>query len=410
MEKSIKLSLIAALSVTAFTANVVASDTLAEAFSNGKFKGDLKSFYFARGYEGNTKKDASIFVNGGSFNYITDSLDGFKLGVTLQTSHVNKRDDDSKVYSKDMDATGSRLSESYLSYKLNNTQLKAGRQFISTPLVAGSGSRMIKQAFEAYSLTNSDISNTKIMLSYLTKFQHRTDKSDSSDTKIGDVAHFRNTAVGVDGTKMLYLENKSIKGLNLQAQYYQKSESLIGAKDGVNNLFLNANYDFDMKLKPYIALQYFNSEFEKTSNTNNNMIGAKIGVKVNGFNIFTGYTKTGKGSKVINGIGTGAWKQFTASAAYGGENAFNPETQSLQFGIVKKFDTLTTKLKYTNFDVKNNGTNVKAASLKETSLSLLYKFKGSLKNLKASIDYSLLNSELSNQQNSELRSRLIYSF
>lgn len=410
MNKLIKISLVTTLAITAFSTSALAKNTLAESFANGKLKGELKSFYFARGFDNGGKKDASIFVNGGSLNYITDSFYGFKLGATLQTSHVTSKDDDNNAYAKDMDASGTRLSEAYLQYTVNKTQLKFGRQYIATPLVFGSPARMAHQAFEAYTLTNIDLPSTKIIASYITKFQQRTDKVDASDTNSGDIGTFRKTLLGIDGTWMAFIKNNSIKGLEVQAQYYDKSETAAGASNGLQNLFLNAQYDLDVALKPYIAVQYFDSSFDDAAKTDNDLFGAKVGIKVKGFNIFTGYTETGEGNKVEHGIGNAAWKQFTASAAYGGENAFSPETKSLQFGVAKKFGALSTKLKYTNYDVENNGTTAKSAGLKETALNLKYKFGGSLKNLTAFLDYSILDSDLNNQHDSELRTRLIYKF
>lgn len=59
--------------------------------------------------------------------------------------------------------------------------LKGGEQFISTPLLAGSGSRLIKESFEGYLLVNNDIPDTTLVAGVVTKYQTRTDKSTYSD-------------------------------------------------------------------------------------------------------------------------------------------------------------------------------------------------------------------------------------
>ena len=411
MRNFTKLSFITVLALATLSTSSLASDNLKDAFANGKFKGELKSFYFARTYDGtNSTNDTSIFVNGGNLNYVTDSLLGFTLGATLQTSHVTNEDENSVKYNKDMDASGSRLSESYIKYSFGKSAIKAGRQFISTPLIKGSGSRMVKQSFEAYTFT-STLAKTKIFASYITKFQHRTDRSLAGDTAIGDIANFRKNDVGNDGTMTIYLNNNSIKGLNLKAQYYDKSEKSDNSKDSIQNLFLQAQYKFGGDLKPYLAAQYYDTSYEASAKKDNDLIGFKAGLNIKGFNIFAGYTKTGESnSAVAHGIGTGSWAQFTASPAYGGENAFAPETKSTQFGLAKKFGNLKTKIRFTSYDVKNNGINIKQSSLKETAINLKYFFTGSLKNLMFGLDYSILDSDLNNQHDSELRTRLIYKF
>lgn len=404
MKKSTNLSLIAALVLTSLTSSALAGDSLSDAFINGKFKGELKSFYFARGFEdGGAKEDASLFVNGGSMNYITDSFKGFKLGATMQTSHITSDDDETNAYKKDMNASASQLSESYLQYNLGKTTFKAGRQYINTALIAGSPARMIRESFEGYTLTNTSIPKTKIEAGYLTKFQARTDLA-------GGVGEFTNKEVGIDGTWSLYVKNNSIQGLNLAAQYYKKSEVTENADNGLSNLFLNSIYTYKSDFKPFIGVQYYKTMFDDNAKTDNDLVGAKVGFTVKGVTLFSGYTKTGTGSKVEHGMGASAWKHFTASTAYGGENAFSPDTESLQFGIKTKIGPVAVKLLRTEYDVENNGATVKSAGLKETALGLKYKFNGALKNLVAIVDYVDLDSELNGQQNSELRTRFIYKF
>lgn len=402
---NLKLSLAAVLAVSSLTTSAVASDSLADAFANGKFKGQIKSFYYARGFEdGGAKKDASIFVNGGSLNYVTDSFKGLKFGTTLQTSHVTSEDDDTNAYAKDMNASGSRLSEAYIQYNIGKTSFKAGRQFIRTPLIFGSPARMIEESFEAYTMTNKDIANTKIFAGYITKFQARTDTETEGPGKFDD------KLVGIDGTWTAYVKSVPTPNLKLEAQYYDKSETTEGGNDGLSNMFLDAQYKFKTDFKPFVAVQYYKTMFDNSAKTDNDLFGLSLGFTIKGFTLFSGYTKTGDGSKVEHGIGLASWKHFTSSTAFGGENAFSPDTETLQFGIKTKFGPLSVRLLHTDYDVKTNGSTVKSAGLKETALGLKYKFGGALKNLVAIVDYVDLNSELDGQQDSELRTRFIYNF
>lgn len=197
MKKIVKLSLATTIAFTGLT--TLNAATLAEAFAASKVKGEIKAQYFK---EVQTSKDADIYLTGGKLNIVTGSYYGLKAGATFQTSHVlDYKDSGGNVFKKDQDASGSVLSESYLAYTLTNTTLKAGRQFIKTPLVAGSGSRMIKDSFESFILVNTDIPQTTLVAGYLDKYANRTDTE-------GSTGEFEQ--VGDNGAYTIYLKNKSI--------------------------------------------------------------------------------------------------------------------------------------------------------------------------------------------------------
>lgn len=50
------------------------------------------------------------------------------------------------AYNSDQNVSGTILSEAYLGYTQANTTAKIGRQYISTPLIEGSGSRIFKES------------------------------------------------------------------------------------------------------------------------------------------------------------------------------------------------------------------------------------------------------------------------
>ena len=69
----------------------------------------------------------------------------------------------------DLDAKGAVLSESYLQYDLYKTRFKGGRQHIVMPLIANSGSRMIKESFEGYFLSNTDLPDTTLSAGWVNR-------------------------------------------------------------------------------------------------------------------------------------------------------------------------------------------------------------------------------------------------
>lgn len=210
MEKFAKLSLVASLAVAGFTSAY--ADSLAEAFATSKLKGEIKSEYFAKRNAAGVKD--SIWSNGGNLYVTTGSYYGLSAGVTFQVGHVASVD--GSGYDADMNANGAALSQAYIQYVMNNTSFKAGRQYLHMPLIAVSGSRMFRQSFEAYMLSNTDLPNTTLVAGYVNKYQNRTSSSSGSAT-IGDEPFFAD--VGDDGAYTLYAKNTSIENLAVQSQY-----------------------------------------------------------------------------------------------------------------------------------------------------------------------------------------------
>lgn len=398
MKKIMKLSLITAITVFSSSSQLFAADSISEAFSNGKLKGELKSYYFAQDFDGANKNDSSIWANGGSLNFVTDSYNGLVLGATLQTSQVTSLDDEDGKTAGSMDAQGSVLSESYLQYTYNNTTFKGGRQFVKTPLLAGSGSRLIKESFEAYLLVNSDIPDTTLVAGLITKYQTRTDKSSYSDNSFvnfdsngtGEPGDFYK--IGNDGVRTIYLKNNSISNLTIQAQYADVVDVAVG-------IYADAKYDLG---PAYIAAQYYNTNYDAASSNDSSMYGFKIGGNISDVSLFAGYTSTDDDNDVVRGIGQGAYAHYTATTKTAGSKAFKAGADSWQIGAAYKFADLKTKLRYSSFDLPSIN-----ADLDETTLNLEYKFNSSLK---AQLDYSILDYEDDSKDATDLRTRLIYSF
>ena len=396
MKKFAKLSLVASLAIGSLSTSALAADSISEAFTNGKFKGSLKSYYFAQTFDNPATKDSSIWANGGSFNYVTDSYKGISLGGTFQTSHVTSIDDESSKTKSSMDAQGSVLSEAYFAYNYKNTTFKGGRQFVSTPLLAGSGSRLIKEAFEAYLLANTDLPNTTIVAGKVTKYQQRTDFTTTAPftsanaNANGGPGEFEK--IGTDGINTVYIKNTSIPNLTAQFQYAD-------AVDIADLIYVDAKYNFGPM---YVAAQYYDTNYDASTTTDSSMYGLKVGTKIADVDLFAGYTSTDDDGDVVRGLGQGAYAQYTATTKTAGANAFNAGTDSWQVGAGYTFGDLKTKLRFSEFD-----SPVANADLKETTLNLEYAFN---KQLKAQIDYSILDNEADNSDATDLRTRLIYSF
>lgn len=394
----IKTSLVAACAVASFQSVLLASDSLSSAFENGKIKGQLKSYYFAKSYDNNTAKDASIWVNGVTLGYKTGDFNGFSLGTTAQFASATSDDDDSNKYNGTMNTSGTVLSEMYLQYTNGKTTAKAGRQFFWTPIVGGSGSRFIRQSFEGYSLTNSSLDNTKIVAAFLTKFAERTDGA-------GEPGEFTSegSRVGTDGTWTVYVKNNSISNLTLQAQYASKSEKTENAKDGHDILYIDGTYNFAGDLKPFIAAQYLATSYESAASEDSNAYGVKAGATISGLSAYIAYTSVSDDNNVAQGIGSGSIPLYTNGATVDAWSATRQGTDAYKIGLGYKIDKVALAAAYSSFDKPNK------PKITETNLTVTYK---ATKNLTAQVQYSVLDNQdmVETDISTDLRTRLIYSF
>lgn len=310
MKKITKLSIAACLLLT----GSAFADTLEEAFSNSKVKGELKAQYFDKQSPADGKND-NIFVTGGNINIVTGSFYGLNAGVTFQASHVVDRSIEStNDFASTMDASGAVMSESYLAYTLDNTTLKVGRQYITTPLVAGSGSRMIKESFEGVTLTNTDLADTTLVAAYVSKFQGRTDGAE----KPGEFDKYE------DGAYTLYVKNNSIENLTLQGQYLDVDGST--ANTDKNALYVDGVYDAGIAK---VSLQVIDSKNESNAKSNGRLYGAKISGNIAMVNLTGLYTSTTNDGDVFVGAGNGADSGYTALPIHGGSVTYKANTDTM---------------------------------------------------------------------------------
>ena len=377
MYKFAKISLVATLALAGLTSNALAADSLAEAFKNGKFKGEIKSYYFEKELEASGSEKDGIWVNGGNVSYVTDSFNGFRAGVEFQTSHTaDYKNEDNGGYDGDMDGSGSVMSEAYIGYKIDNTDIKVGRQHINLPLVRNSGSRMIKESFEAALITNTDISDTKLVVGFVDKMLIRTDGS-------GDIGSFSSTGsngkhIG-DGLTTLYVKNNSIENLTIQAQYagIEADEDLVTDDQ---DLFYA---DFSYKINPVttFAVQTYQSDNGTSGDSDGKLYGAKITTKVAGFGLYAAYTTTDDEANVLNGVGFAAVLGYAGSPILSGLNSYTADTDSFKLGVDYKFNSgLKIALSHSQWDMK-------ASDIERTESSVVASY-GFSKQLSAKIIYS----------------------
>lgn len=347
MKRITKTSLITALSLTSLVTSMSA-DNLSDAFTNGKIKGEIKSIYSSSNFLGKSNTD-NISTVGGSLGYITSDFYGFSAGATFQASHVIDDRNKNNVFKNDLDASGAVLSEAYLNYKLSNTSVKAGRQFIYTPLVSSaingrSSESLVKDSFEAYLITNTDIPNTTITAGYVDKYQDKTD----GKTNIGKFEDFE------DGAYTLYVKNNSIENLELQAQYLNVDAKK--ANSDRDNVYLQADYKIAAHT---LSAQYLLSKDESKGSAKED--GQLFGVKAKGplgidkLGYVVAFSSSTKDGDVNSGIGSGTDDIVFESMPVNGSAVHRRgNTDTLIGGIILPIFDITT-VAYGGYSWSNGG-------------------------------------------------------
>lgn len=363
--KLAKLSLAAMVVAGLASSSFAASETLADAFKNGKVTGELRAWYFDRDTgDQNTntlaKGDADIFSTGVMLSYVTDSLYGLSLGTTFQGSYSPFADSDAKnLYGTDMYGSGAVLSEAYVTYTLGKTTAKVGRQFIASPLVNSSGSRMIKEAFQAAVLINTDLPNTTLVAGYSDRFQGRTSDYDRSVAgEDSEMPSFKKEAVfygtgttagsnvfGFDGAYTAAAINKSITNLTLTGQYLFVNDVEFTEGGDANVFYAEGNYVVPLStMKLLFDVTYRGS---RTSNetfdsfhVEGDMYQCRVGFKeLAGFNASFAYSTVSDDQSVLLGAGNGP-STYTAPLIKGAEVTSGANTDAYKIEVGYDFATV----------------------------------------------------------------------
>ena len=208
-----------------------------------------------------------------------------------------------------MYGVGEQLSEAYLSYTLNKTTVTAGRMFLSTPLVANSGSRMTKDAFEGATIVNTDLPDTTIGFGYIDKWQPRTDYPLGGAANAGNIGEFRQVG---DGAYTLFAINKSVSGLMLSGAWAGVQDSSVDEGD-IDLYRFEATYNGKASNFTYnLGGQYFITEYSGTK-ADGDGFALKAGVGVGSIDAYVAYSKISDEGKVKYGVGYGADTLYTQS-------------------------------------------------------------------------------------------------
>ena len=164
-----------------------ASDSLSNALKNGKLNGELKGIYY--NVDKAAKGEDDILSLGVMLKYVSKPFYGFNLGARFQASSSPWADVGSKnSFKGDLYGPGAVMEEAYIKYQYHKSNVKAGRQFIHTPLLAGNGSRIVHESFEGYTADIKELPKTRIFAAYVDKYLTRTNFKGANG---GDIGSFK---------------------------------------------------------------------------------------------------------------------------------------------------------------------------------------------------------------------------
>lgn len=337
------------------------ADTLADAFKEGKVSGIIKSMYRDADISG---QESSGFAMGGELGYVTGKLYGFGAGFTFQTSHtLGLKDNNPAEVDTSVATSKSDLSEAYLSYTFDKTLIKVGRQYIDTPLVSTSTSRMYNDIMEGATITNTSLPETTLIAGVITQYQYRFGDMENYDKNI----------------YTLYALNKSVKGLEVTLQGTTQA-------DERSLLFADFSYTLPMNFPVTIGTQYLGDYADITGEKDSYLYGFMVGTKLGGVGLSAYYNKTAKDGDVTYGYGQGSDWTYNSVQWLSGYTA---GTESYQAKLSYDFEQVGIKglSAFTRYAIFDNSVNA-ANDAKEWNFDVKYKFQGSMKGLETRLRYA----------------------
>lgn len=386
----IHLSLLTALLLTS---SISMGDTIDEAFANGKFSGQFRTFYIDRTYSGILENNRNSLAIGGNLGYETAAWYNLSLGARFYSTNFMEihGNDPRTTDSYDPSLFGNNfesytfIGELYANYKINNTNIKIGRQKLDTPLAGADDARMLPSLFEAVVVSNTDIKDTTLIAAHVTKESVGTfgnayapagplglqsgyglgfaDATSGRFRDMGAVA--LGGDVNTDGVTAIAAIYSGMPGLKLQAWDYY-------AYDILNAVYLQADYGWNAteSLKLNASAQYINESDvgdELAGNVDSNYWAAKFGANYGDMAAYVAYSQTGKstGSSMNGGIITpwGGMPAFTQAMAT--RHQFFADTDAWKVGASYNFKNLGLPLLasvyYTSFDIGADNTYTNTA-------------------------------------------------
>lgn len=270
------------------------------------------------------------------------------------------------------------FSEMYGIYTTGNTKIKLGRMELNTPMAYTEKWNAVTNTFEALTVTNTDLPDTKVMGMWISKGNGATTKFDeapqvfgSEETFNGYMQYDDNSSNNISSAGMLVagVKNNSIANIPLQAWYYLAPDSIqafwlqadvkgkdLGFAQKASMSFIGAGNGTTGALQSAIAggTTFANTQ-TKTKDTY--AVATKLTAKIEGITLYGAASKTSSGNLPIANTATNYKKTRlpTACVFNDGMVAAQPSTTSFKVGASTKFGKSSgLSIAYGNYAVGQN--------------------------------------------------------
>ena len=350
LRRKFKFIAIIATFIMSLAGYAVAAETFHDSLTGGKISGEAKFWYQTNDSDANDHifaTENSWMDAGLRLSYQTDSYKGFTAKVSFfavddlwaRGNYADK----SMVGLVDGSDTITYLAEASLSYQHCNTVAKIGRMDIKSPLVNSDTWMIFPNNFEAYMITNTDISDTTVVAGLVTEERRRYDEQfeDFYDR----------------GVIMLGAVNKSLSNTTLTGYIYQTGDDERNANPANREFKTTAGY---LEAKTEIgtlglAAQYVGLNPHSSGIHSTQAVGGKISTKVGDFDMFIAYAYVGDGYWRAAKISDAQAKTplYTATISGDGDVAGRPNTESVAIAastkVMEDFN-VTARYAYYSFD------------------------------------------------------------
>jgi hypothetical protein len=201
------------LLVTVASQQIVAAESITEAFTNGKTK-----LSFRLRYEDVDLPtvDADLLSLKTRLTYASDTLNG--LGVLLEMDDITHL---TEFEGQIADPEGTEINQATLSYVFGDTTAKYGRQRIlldNQRFVGGVGFRQNEQTYDALSFTNKSIGDTEVFLANVTNvnriFGELVASGDHSNETILFNAKYSGLSAGAISAYAYLIDNEDAQAMS----------------------------------------------------------------------------------------------------------------------------------------------------------------------------------------------------
>lgn len=412
--KNLKRSCLSLAVITALGINANAV-SLQESLVNGKFNGEIRSVTVMSSYTDST--EAGPYNNANSsaialqLKYETADYHGFKAQVGFQAAHSFDLEDGNSgtadvptFYNENesrVTQEGSNLYLANISYSTGNTEIRAGRQGISTPLMSISNANPLVDTFHGLSIINKDLPQTEVKF-YVIKDWYERYSTDNKDR----ITHFSKP------TYSLYVKNNSIDSLTVEAQYLAVTDEIgnptdapVATDDKYKTYFGALTYKLPTSIPLSIGGFYAVADYDSTTgrgyisdDQDTNMYGIKLGGKLGDTGFKIAYTKVDDDGDFIGNFGhVPNFFKYNGGQMFS-DNFFAGVSSTSVMVIPKLIPGVFTLFAYSRYSQTDEGqANVSRGAYmdgaSEMQADFRYKFGGSFKGLStrlqiAQVDYN----------------------